>query len=407
MQDKETNVVEQLLEQAKSATKQGHWSLVNQYLQQLLLAENNRKSLSLATSQVEQALDLALSVLECGDFQQRWNVAKLLPKLEHLAIEPLIEILEDEEADLDQRWFVCRILGEFNRPEVIVSLVNLLQSSEDEDLAAIAASALANLGKSSLDGLTKLLSQPENRLLAASALAQIPSPEIIEPLLTVVKDSDSRVRATAVEALGSFHDERIPPVLIAALQDTVAMVRKEAVTALGFHVDLASQGNLLDHFQPLLYDLNLEVCQQAAIAISRLKSEDAATVLFKVLQSSHTPIPLQITLIRVLGWMEIAASLSHLQAALTIVPEESILEIIKVLGRIETANLKRLASHILLEFFYSRGPMVEKPLVKQTLAYAWGQLGIIDAKDALSQLEEDEHISVRLHAIASIKRLST
>ena len=400
-------MVEQLLEQAKSATKQEDWSLVNQYLQQLLLRENQQKSLPLATSQIEQTLDLALSVLEYGDFQQRWQVAKLLPKLGNLAIEPLIEILENEEADLEQRWFVGRILGEFNRPEVIFSLVNLLQNNEDEDLAAIAASALANLGKSSLDGLTQLLSQPENRLLAANALAQIRSPEIIEPLLTVVKDSDAQVRATTVEALGSFHDRRIPPVLIAALQDPVARVRKEAVTALGFRADLAREWNLLDHFQPLLYDLNLEVCQRAATAISRLKTEDAAKVLFKVLQSPHTPIPLQITLIQVLGWMEIAASLAHLQAALTIVPEESILEIIRVLGRIETPNLKEQAAHILLLFFDGGGAMVEKTLVKQTLAYAWGQLGVVDALLALRQLEEDEELSVKLHAIASIKRLST
>ncbi len=399
-------MVEQLLEQAKSANKQGHWSLVNQYLQQLLLLESQQTSLSLATSQVEQTLDLALNVLEYGDFQQRWHVAKLLPKLGNLAIEPLIKILEDEEADLEQRWFVGRILGEFNQPEVILSLVSLLQSSEDEDLAAIAATALANLGKSSLDGLTKLISQPENRLLAVNALAQIRSPEIIEPLLTVVKDADAQVRTTTVEALGSFHDRRIPPVLIAALQDPAATVRKEAITALGFRSDLASEWNLLDHFQPLLHDLNLEVCRQAATAISRLKSEDAATVLFKVLQSPHTPIPLQITLIQVLGWMEIAASLTYLQAALTIVPEESILEIIRVLGRIETPNLKQQASQILLLFFYSGEKVVEKTLVKQTLAYAWGQLGIIDALSALNQLQEDRELSVKLHAIASIKRLS-
>jgi HEAT repeat protein len=92
---------------------------------------------SLSDTDLEQVLNLALDVLYAGDFQERWEVAKVFPKLGAIAIAPLIEILEDEEADLELRWFAARILGGFNDPTVITTLVELLKTSEDEDLAAM------------------------------------------------------------------------------------------------------------------------------------------------------------------------------------------------------------------------------------------------------------------------------
>src|SRR3712207_8445144 len=73
---------------------------------------------------LEQVLNLALDVLDAGDFQERWEVAKVFPKLGAIAIAPLLEILEDEDADLELRseehtselqsrqYLVCRLLLE-------------------------------------------------------------------------------------------------------------------------------------------------------------------------------------------------------------------------------------------------------------------------------------------------------
>ncbi len=390
-------MVNQLLEKAAIATGQENWSLANQYLQQLSLEK---------AAQFQQALDIALKILERGDFRERWDVAKIFPKFGQIAISPLIEILEDEEADLEQRWFAGRILGEFNHPEAIATLVNLLKTTEDEDLAAIAAQALANLGKSSIEALTSLLSQPDSRLLATCSLAQIRRPEAITPLLTAVKDRDVAVRSTAIEALSSFHDPRIPPVLIEALNDKAAAVRKEAVIGLGVRTDLAAQLDLLNHLKPRLYDFNLEVCQQAAIALGRLGTDRAAAALFAVLQSPATPIPLQVNLIQALAWMETAASLQYLQQSLSLVAEESVLEIVRVLGRIGSGSLKAKAAQILLDFFDSRHPIVETIAIKQALAHAWGQLGEESAVEPLLQLREDTEVRVRWQAIAALKHFS-
>ena len=96
-----------ILEEATSATQQGNWSLINQYLQQLELAKNNPKLQSSEEIDFETIISLALQILIESDFQQRWEIAKVFPKLGQRAIAPLIKILEDEEADLEVS-LVCR-----------------------------------------------------------------------------------------------------------------------------------------------------------------------------------------------------------------------------------------------------------------------------------------------------------
>ncbi len=400
-----------VLEQAAAAAQQGNWSLVSQYLQQLPLGKNptdsDAESAPLNDTDLEQVLNLALDVLNAGDFQERWEVAKMFPKLGAIAIAPLIEILEDEDAELELRWFTGRILGEFNHPSVITTLVDLLTSSEDEDLAVMAAAVLSSFGESAIEALTGLLADPDSRLLATRSLSQIRRPEIIAPLLGVVRDPQVAIRATAIEALTSFHDPRIPPVLLDALNDHVAAVRKEAVIGLGLRSDLREELDLLNRLKPLLYDFNLEICQQAAIALGRLRTDDAAEALFDVLQSPATPVSLTYDLIRALAWVGTTKSVDYLQQALIGAAVESTLEIVRVLGRLEEPVLKTKAAQILIDFLNSEHPAAREATVKQAIAQAWGQLGEISAIDALVGLLADPADSVRLHAIAALKNFPT
>lgn len=400
-----------VLEQAAAAAQQGNWSLVSQYLQQLPLGkkatDSDAGSAPLIDTDLDQVLNLALEVLNVGDFQERWEVAKVFPKLGAGAIAPLIEILEDEDAELELRWFTGRILGEFNHPIVITTLVDLLTTSKDEDLAVMAAAVLSSFGESAVEALTGLLADPESRLLATRSLSQIRRPEIIAPLLGVVRDPQVAIRATAIEALTSFHDPRIPPVLLDALNDHVAAVRKEAVIGLGLRSDLREELDLLNRLKPLLYDFNLEICQQAAIALGRLGTDDAAEALFGVLQSPATPVPLTYDLIRALAWVGTTKSLDYLQQALIGAAVESTLEIVRVLGRLEDPVLKTKAAQILIDFLNSEHPAAREATVKQAIAQAWGQLGEMSAIDALVGLLADPADSVRLHAIAALKNFPT
>jgi HEAT repeat protein len=385
------------LENAISASIGDNASPVAYYLQNLV----SDSQIELNEEEKQKALELTLKILIEGDFQQKWEIAKVFPKLGKTAIAPLIELLESEEAEIETRWFICRILSEFNDPTCAIALASLLRNAEDEELSMMASQALANLGTSAIEALQELLQVEDARLLAVQALSQIRRFEIVEPLLEVVSDPSPEIRTIVIEALGSFHDERILSVLIAALKDTASRVRKEAAIAIGLRT---SQFNLIEQLKPLLYDLNLEVCQQAAIALGRMGTDAAADELFKVLQSPVTPVALKLTIVRSLSWMETAPSLNYLREGLLAQEVAVCQEIIAVLGRIEASGLRKKATQILIEFYLSEPTIARQTQIKQALVMSLGELGQPEAIELLQKLAQDEDKIVKLHAIAALKK---
>ena len=388
----------------KGAAKQD-WSSVNHQLRLLPLSNTPDKFFLIPEDCWKTTFKLALAVLLHGDFQDKWEVAKIFPLLGNNIVKPLTIILEDEEIEVEIKYFVCRILGNFAEKEVIIALIKLFQQSEPE-LIAIASQTLIEIGAAAIDSLVEILPQAEYRLLAVKSLACIRRPEIITPLIGIVNDPQTEVRTIAIEALGSFHDHRVPPILIAALQDTASSVRKEAAIAIGFRRDLCTKLDIVTHLAPLLYDLNLEVCRQAAIALSRMKTKSAVKVLFKTLQSTNTPLDLKLDLVRALAWSELELGIEYLGQTLasSLVPVSQ--EIITVLSRVSSSCLKTQATQILINFWNSETGQVSPPQIKQTLALSLGELGNLEAEPYLQKLIKDENQVVRLHAIAALKKLS-
>ncbi|MGK7958502.1 MAG: HEAT repeat domain-containing protein [Crocosphaera sp.] len=119
-------------------------------------------------------IQLGLSLLESGDFQQRWEVAKLFPKLGKQIIDPLLILLKDESIEVEYRWFIVRILSDFNDIKIIIALTQLLQNTKEEELLNMVAEGLGKMGISAIKNLEKLLEEDESsRLLAVRALGQI------------------------------------------------------------------------------------------------------------------------------------------------------------------------------------------------------------------------------------------
>ena len=386
----------QLLQQAQAAQNLGNWEIVIQCLQQLVIVDIEQEA--------SQILDLAITVLIEGDFSQRWDVAKVFPRLGanagigiDRAIYPIVEIVTSDE-DEELRWYAARILGEFNHPRAIAALIDLLKSSDNDELTSMAALALGQIGNPAVAALKELLADETTRLIAVKSLSHIRRSEIIAPLLTVVKDPDANIRAIAIEALGSFHNAEIPPILLEALDDISAPVRKEAVTGLGFRSDVREELNLVNKLIPKLYDFNIEVCCTAAIALSRLGSDIATEALKSLLNSPLTPINLQLECIRALGRIETPLSLQYLRSCLN---EHSLpvqQEVVKVLGQVQ--KLKVIAGDILIESLQlSNG-------VKSAIALSLGRLGEIKAVDPLINLLANPDTTVRLHAIASLQQLA-
>lgn len=398
-----------LLSQAEEFARRGDWSNLAQCLEPLMATEPVRE-MELAPSDQDKVLPLAMLVLQAGDFQDCWEVAKLFPHFGRAAVPPLVQLLREEDAELESRWFAARILGELGEPTAIHALVDLLQTSDDDDLSKIAAEALANLGTSAITALASLLPQPETRLSVVQALAQIQHSDIIVPLLTVVDDAQPTIRTLAIEALSSFHDPRIPPILVAALRDPAATVRRSAIAGLAVRSDLAVELDLAQLLADRLWDVNLGVCQQAATALGRLGTEAAVNVLFRALTAVNSPLILQLEIIRALAWAATDAALDKLQALFTAAPpsespERLYQEIVTVLGRWSTVAHQPLVAQILVDFLHSTHPLLESTSLKAMIALALGQLRQPTALEPLIHLLATEDAGLRLHVIAALKQL--
>jgi HEAT repeat protein len=391
-------------EQAKIAARTQDWALLQHSLQQL----GGDAGFAAATPvDAESALALALQLLDSGDFQTQWDVAKLMPLFGDRAIAPLIALLHDTDAEFETRWFAARLLGEFDRPETIQALIEAVQQA-DEDLSAIAAEALTNLGGSAIQSLAELLPNPTTRPLAVQSLAKIRRSETIAPLLTVINDPDPRVRTTAIAALGSFHAAPIPSVLITALTDPAPSVRAAAIAALSVRTDLTESLDLVTRFTDRLWDLDLEVSQQAAIGLGRLGTPAASTPLVRALQSPMTPDSLQCAIVRALGWIGDSVALEALeqglhQPSLTAATRR---EIVTILEQWSNVELKPQAADILITALTSTQPALQQPDLRPAIALALGQLGQLAAIDPLIHLLAEPDTGLRLHAIAALKRLA-
>ncbi len=416
-----------LLEQAQIAAAQHHWTAVGLILQQFLAEENEYPEEDQAMSPAASpnpsvpggpmqpmpsalALHLVVQTLTFGDFQARWDVAKLLPTFGDRAVPPLIALLQDERADREARWYAARSLSHFAHPTAIQALIAAIQSDDDDDLSRMAAASLANLGSRAIAAIAPLLSSTSTRSLAVTGLSQIRNTETIAPLLSVVQDADAVVRAAALEALSSFHDGRVPPVLVQALADPDPGVRSVALIGLGFRGDLSESLDLVHLIGDRLTDPDLKVCQQAAIALGRLGAT-AIPVLLQAVQSVQTPAALQLDLVRALAWSQTSEGLEALaqllgDRAITSHPSTLLSEIFSLLGRWSVPALQPRATEILLQALQEQMGASQPDLaLLQTLVLALGELGQPAAQFTLVQLLATDNLRLRLHIIAALKRL--
>lgn len=370
----------------------------------------------------QSPIDLAFQTLVEGNFQSRWDLAKVIPGFGEEAIAPLAKLLHHPDAEL--RWFAARILGDIDHPQAIVLLVDLLATPEEE-IQSIASSSLAKLGKKNIPALIDKLADPATRLLAVQALSQIHSEATIAPLLEMTGDEDVTIRSMAIAALHSYPAPEIIPVFIKGLSDVAATVRRESVTGLGLVASRSlaqfdwyglNAQELVAILSPCLADQSPEVAQQAAIALRRAGTEAAVISLGEFLLKNLSPNPLdtldtldpktnlfnlQIEILRQLGWIAQPLALEYLQQSLNHNAPEVWLEIVMILGRVETSQPQ--ACKILLQMLEPRHPGLARTEIRQAFASSLGQLKEPAGRDALNQLLQDSDRSVQLHSQFALK----
>lgn len=427
-----------LVYRAKEAAQTANWSTLQQCLNQYLRASfskscetelGQKSSLAQVTFSEAQiqanqqmqsnVLDIALYALQVGDFQARWDLAKVIPDFGIEAIAPLLTLLDDatDDDDWELAWFITRILGHYPCAEAIAALGDVLRSTPQADIAAAAVDALASMGEPAIGTLSTLVSEPATRLAAVQALAQIHHPGAVECLITVAQDGDAEVRAVAIAALGHVHQPQVTEVLINALQDVTSTVRRAAVVGLSLQLEWVTESHVLSVIEPLLWDISLEVRRQAILSISRLQSPGAAQALAQALTSPYTPPLLHGDILRALVW---TGTLDALQVIQTLFQGgewniqnrvEFFTDLAAAFELIERDDLKGIASDVLVEALStldqdtSRG--VDYGNVKRAIAHSLGHLGQPSATPSLTALLSEADKRVQLHAANALARLDT
>lgn len=383
-----------LLEQARTLAQQRDWTKLNPLIGQWLW----ETPLENRVQEASVWLNLALLILEWGDFHERWDSVKWFPVFGERAIAPLMELLVDEEEESELRWFAGRALAEFKHPDVLEALVDLLTHTESEELQIMAAQCLANFGAAAVTALTAQLSEAATRLLVLRSLATIDSPQILPALLESALDPDPLVRTTALEAISRFHTPEVIPILIDNLDDPAPSVRMAAVVALGLRAELIGHEQAVKLLHERLWDFNLSVCQQAALSLARLKTKQAVSSLLTALLALHTPEPLKISLIQALGWIGSSEALQALQQTLTLpLTEAELQELVRTLGQ-QTQNP--------VEAVATLTALLQQPQpinIRVAIAHSLGQLKHQQAFEPLVTLLGDSDERVQCHAFSALK----
>ncbi|MGD1905804.1 MAG: HEAT repeat domain-containing protein [Leptolyngbyaceae cyanobacterium] len=351
------------------------------------------------------ALEQILADLAGGDFQQRWEIVKQLPDFGTAAIAPLLDLLVDAEEANDEtlQWFIIRSLGEYNHPEVMATLVDILMGASDPDLHDVAMTALAQFGEASIQSIASLLETPERRNQAVQVLACLHTVKVIPPLLSVVHDSDSEVRVKAVSALGQFRDPQIMSVLLAALGDSVAAVRREAVVALARDRALLQDPNGVARLGQCLWDSDLTVRQSAAAALGRLGGNIVLPYLESVLRSPQVPDSLRHSAIRSIGWIPQEGALTLLIATWENASEFVQLSIVEALGRFTQPLLQERAKQQLRSWLAESLASPNAQALKRALALMLGRWQDREAVSLLRQLLTDTDPQVQAHGAAALR----
>jgi HEAT repeat protein len=246
------------------------------------VAEVARASLG---NRAERATGSLLPLLQSADPRIRRRAASALERQrDPRVVEVLIRALGDPEPDV--RRAAAHALASIGDARAAQAITGLLS---DPRLAPAATEALVRLGPSAAPALGEVMRHGGEaaRLEAVRTLAAIAGSsaqdlsQLDEPLRLALADSDPRIRAAAVEAVGLMRDPASETSLVALLRDPDGVVRQHAARALGRLRSTAAAGPLVE----LLTDPDLYVRVPVARALGQIKAPQALDPLIAELNA--------------------------------------------------------------------------------------------------------------------------
>jgi HEAT repeat protein len=126
------------------------------------------------------------------------------------------------DPDWSVRWEAVTILGEKRKSEGLEPLITVMRDGDYRVRIAVAKSFENIGGTRSIESLVRLLEDRNQfvRRNAAEALRKIGDARAVEPLIAALADADREVRMSAIAALGKFSDPRSVAPLVAMLKES-------------------------------------------------------------------------------------------------------------------------------------------------------------------------------------------
>ncbi len=159
------------------------------------------------------------------------------------AVKPLTQILIDTTEQNDIRQMSAEALGKLEDAQAIEPLIEVLKQTDKvylrdmdgQTVSSEAARALGKLGDGALSPLLSLLKDTNSRRRynAASALSHLGDPKAFLDLLAALDDENDEVLARVVIALGKAGGKQALQPLIDTLFNSNPIVQKHAILAIG------------------------------------------------------------------------------------------------------------------------------------------------------------------------------
>ena len=143
---------------------------------------------------------------------QAGDLFNAIEKMGIVAVEPLIEALQDKEGTV--RRYAAGLLGRIGDPRAIEPLSMALYDLH-HDVGKAAAEALTKFGANSFDVLVEALSHPEMwiRIHSLQALVKFKDARVASLLQDMWNDPEREVRRYVIEAMGELRDRSLLPTL--------------------------------------------------------------------------------------------------------------------------------------------------------------------------------------------------
>jgi len=201
------------------------------------------------------------------------------------AIRLLLIALKEKSRVLRLR--AIRVLGEIGGTIAVVTLIELL-GDEKGSLKETVIESLGKIGDESAIGpLIKELKNENSGIStkAGSSLMKLGTKAIL-PLIKLLEDKSSTLRAKVVGVLGTIKDPEVVDHIIETLYDSAKEVRKIAASMLGYRVEIRAIKNLIE----TLNDEKWEVRKVTAWALGEIGDKQAIPPLIEALKDSDCEI---------------------------------------------------------------------------------------------------------------------